>query len=158
MNQYANQVWLGTVLTFLVVTCLTGLHEVARELENPFRNAPNDIPLCTMMATYNEALVTMYSGFHPDSYWDEAGVFKVKGGLVNDVPHLSDDNTPRSMDDYDEKKDDALPDSRMNLPQSLDEDSLAALREMIESQAVKIKELQNRMQSRDPNMSFEVST
>merc|ERR1711953_1333430 len=58
------------ILTFTTVVCLTGLHEVARELENPFRNAPNDIPLCTLLAMYNESLVTMCSGFHPDAYWD----------------------------------------------------------------------------------------
>lgn len=40
MRQYANELWLGATLTFLTVTCLAGLHEVARELENPFRNAP----------------------------------------------------------------------------------------------------------------------
>jgi hypothetical protein len=43
MNQYANQAWLGGSLTFLVVTCLAGLHEVARELENPFRNARKSV-------------------------------------------------------------------------------------------------------------------
>ncbi len=38
MDQYANHAWLGAVLTFLTVTCLAGLHEVARELETPFRS------------------------------------------------------------------------------------------------------------------------
>lgn len=42
----------------------------ARELENPFRNVPNEIPLVTMMAHFNEALITMYAGYHPDHYWD----------------------------------------------------------------------------------------
>mmetsp|Transcript_15566 Transcript_15566/g.33972 ORF Transcript_15566/g.33972 Transcript_15566/m.33972 type:complete len:199 (-) Transcript_15566:464-1060(-) len=70
MDQYANEVWLGATLSFLAVTCLAGLHEVARELENPFRNVPNELPLCTLQARYNETLVTMFSGFNPDSYWD----------------------------------------------------------------------------------------
>jgi hypothetical protein len=69
MNQFADEVWLGVTLTFLTVTCLAGLHEVARELETPFRSVPNDIPLCTMLAYYNEALITTYAGFHPDAYW-----------------------------------------------------------------------------------------
>lgn len=69
MNQFAEEVWLGVTLTFLTVTCLAGLHEVARELETPFRSVPNDIPLCTMLAYYNEALITTYAGFHPDAYW-----------------------------------------------------------------------------------------
>lgn len=69
MNQFADEFWLGVTLTFLTVTCLAGLHEVARELETPFRGVPNDIPLCTMLAYYNEALITTYAGFHPDAYW-----------------------------------------------------------------------------------------
>lgn len=34
------------------------------------RNVPNDIPVCTLQAMYNEALITMFAGFHPDSFWD----------------------------------------------------------------------------------------
>ena len=70
MDQYTTNVWIGSILTFLVVTCLVGLHEVARELENPFRNVPNEIPLCTIQAMYNEALLIMFSGYNPDSFWD----------------------------------------------------------------------------------------
>lgn len=70
MDQYLNELWLGSLLTFLTVTCLSGLHEVARELENPFRNIPNEIPLFTLQAMFNEALLTIYSGYHPDHYWD----------------------------------------------------------------------------------------
>jgi hypothetical protein len=70
MDEYANNIYLGALLTFLTVTCLAGLHEVARELENPFRNAPNEIPLCTLQAMFNESLVTLYSGYHPDQFWD----------------------------------------------------------------------------------------
>ena len=50
--------------------CLTGLHEVARELENPFRNVPNEIPLVTLLAMFNESLIVLYSGFHPDHFWE----------------------------------------------------------------------------------------
>ena len=71
MNQFANEPWLGSLLTFLVVSCLNGLHEVGRELENPYRNTPNEIPLCTLLAYYNEALVAMCTGYHPDGYWNE---------------------------------------------------------------------------------------
>lgn len=70
MDQYATALWLASVLTFFTVTCLSGLHEVARELENPFRNVPNDLPICTLQAQYNEALLTMFNGYHPDSWWD----------------------------------------------------------------------------------------
>ena len=58
MDQYVSidgisMVWVGCLLTFLTVTCLVGLHEVSRELENPFRNVPNDLPLVTLHAMYN---------------------------------------------------------------------------------------------------------
>lgn len=72
MEQYCEDTWLGCVLTFLTVTALSGVHEVARELENPFRNVPNEIPLATFMAESNEALLTMYAGYHPDFFWADA--------------------------------------------------------------------------------------
>ena len=42
MDQYAENLWAACILAFLTVTCLSGIHEVARELENPFRNVPNE--------------------------------------------------------------------------------------------------------------------
>lgn len=70
MDEYSNQYWLGAVLTFLTVTCLAGLHEVARELENPYKNFPNEIPLLTLSAMFNESLITMFAGYHPDHFWN----------------------------------------------------------------------------------------
>ena len=43
---------------------------MARELESPFHNVPNDLPLTTFQAEFNEALCAMFAGFHPDSWWD----------------------------------------------------------------------------------------
>ena len=48
----------------------TGLWLVANELEDPFRNAPNDLPLNNFQAQFNEALVCMFAGFHPEAWWD----------------------------------------------------------------------------------------
>lgn len=79
LEQYAGNKWVGALLTFLTVVCLGGMHEVARELENPFKNMPNDLPLCTLLAMYNEALITMYFGYHPDAFYDPA-VFIRKSG------------------------------------------------------------------------------
>ena len=62
--------WLASLFTFFSVMIVTSIDEVARELENPFRNIPNELPLVTYQAEFNEALLTMYSGFHPDSFWD----------------------------------------------------------------------------------------
>merc|ERR1712151_559627 len=61
--------WVGAVLPFLVNTCLFGFSEVARELESPFLSVPNEIPLCTLLAMFNESLMSMCSGYHPDHYW-----------------------------------------------------------------------------------------
>jgi hypothetical protein len=59
----------GFVLNLITVMCFAGLHEVARELESPFQNVPNDVPLNNFQGQYNEALMTMFFGFHPDAYW-----------------------------------------------------------------------------------------
>lgn len=68
-DTYINLFWFAITMNFTTVLCFLGLHEVARELENPFRNVPNELPILTFQAQYNEALVTMYSGYHPDSWW-----------------------------------------------------------------------------------------
>jgi predicted membrane chloride channel (bestrophin family) len=65
-----TNVYFGFVLNFLVVSILTGLNEIAKELQNPFTNVPNDLPLNLFQAHFNEALVTIFSGFHPDAYWE----------------------------------------------------------------------------------------
>lgn len=70
-SDYVNISWFSYCLNFLTVLCFLGLHEVARELEQPFQNTPNDLPLCSYQAQFNEALVTVYAGFHPDSWWDD---------------------------------------------------------------------------------------
>ncbi len=33
-------------------------------------NAPNDIPLNNFQAQFNESLITMFFGCHPDAYWE----------------------------------------------------------------------------------------
>lgn len=76
MDQFTNVRWVGALLTFLAVTCLVGLHEVARELENPFKNVPNEIPICTIQASFNEGLLIMFSGYNPDLFWDGEGWLK----------------------------------------------------------------------------------
>ena len=69
MDQYIKNIWLGVVLSFFSVMCLQSIDEVAKELENPFRNIPNELPVVTYQAEFNESLLTIYSGFHPDSFW-----------------------------------------------------------------------------------------
>ncbi len=62
--------YFGFALNFLTVAILSGLNEVAKELENPFTNVPNDLPLNLFQAHFNESLITMFAGYHPDSYWE----------------------------------------------------------------------------------------
>eukprot|EP00978_Attheya_sp_CCMP212_P035867 scaffold158578_cov24-Attheya_sp.AAC.1 len=56
MENFVQTLWAVFFLVFFCVSCLAGLHEVAKELENPFRNVPNNLPLCTLQAMYNESL------------------------------------------------------------------------------------------------------
>jgi hypothetical protein len=58
-------------MNFTTVLCFVGIHEVARELENPYFTVPNDLPLNNFQAQFNEALVIMYAGFHPDAYREQ---------------------------------------------------------------------------------------
>mmetsp|Transcript_13227 Transcript_13227/g.21909 ORF Transcript_13227/g.21909 Transcript_13227/m.21909 type:complete len:444 (-) Transcript_13227:76-1407(-) len=67
---YVNSMGLACVLNFTTVLCFMGLHEVAREIENPFLHVPNNLPLTTFQAQFNEALVTTWAGFHPDSWFE----------------------------------------------------------------------------------------
>lgn len=62
--------YLGFLLNFFTVAILAGLNEVAKELENPFTNVPNDLPLNLFQAHFNESLITMFAGYHPDSHWE----------------------------------------------------------------------------------------
>ena len=67
MLEYVNNDYFGFFLNLLTVSCFTGVHEVARELEKPFQNVPNDAPLNNMQAQYNESLMQMFAGYHPDA-------------------------------------------------------------------------------------------
>ena len=69
MLAFVNNELIGFILNLMTVMCFAGLHEVARELENPFQNAPNDLPANNFHAQFNEALMSMFAGYHPDAYW-----------------------------------------------------------------------------------------
>ena len=100
MTEFTGLIWLGCLLTFLTVTCLFGLHEVAKELENPFRNIPNDIPLCTFLAQFNESLITMLSGYHPDHYWDADKFrrsYEAQLSMVKEAPADMETSQPRNL-------------------------------------------------------------
>lgn len=66
----------GFVLNLLAVMCFSGLHEVARELESPFFNVPNDLPLNNWQTQFNEALLAMFAGYHPGTYIRWLGIVR----------------------------------------------------------------------------------
>ena len=70
MYSFVNSWWLAYLLDFFTVLCFVSLHMVARELENPFTSVPNDLPLPTLQVEFNEALVSMFAGYNPDSWWE----------------------------------------------------------------------------------------
>jgi Bestrophin, RFP-TM, chloride channel len=99
MLAYLTNVTFGFFLNFLTVMCFSGLHEVARELESPFQNVPNDHPLNNMQAQYNESLMQMFSGYHPDAYWEVA----VKDDNEHETTQIvvstrSDENLPEVLE------------------------------------------------------------
>lgn len=65
-----TQVYFGFCLNFVTVLLLNGLNELAKEYEHPYRGMPNDLPLNLFQAQFNESIVTMFAGFHPDSWWE----------------------------------------------------------------------------------------
>lgn len=67
---FVSEILLAAVINFFTVMCFVGLHEVAKELESPFKNAPNDAPLNNFQAQFNEAIISVFLGFHPDSWWE----------------------------------------------------------------------------------------
>lgn len=67
---YVNSMALACVLNYSTVLCFVGLHEVAREIESPYLHVPNNLPLTNFQAQFNEALVTTWAGFHPDSWFE----------------------------------------------------------------------------------------
>jgi hypothetical protein len=57
-------------LNFATVLCFFGLLETSRELERPFTSPPNDLPLATFQAQFNEALLTVYAAYNPNLFWE----------------------------------------------------------------------------------------
>jgi len=152
MGQYINFPSLGACLTFLTVTCLVGLHEVARELENPFRNVPNDVPLVTLLAMFNESLITLYSGYHPDQFWDGPAFLRrgrmeweqvkaANGKFSSDpvrVSAASKESPTQSVEQAMGKKD--VPQST-EVDKAQGDNAIAELRELVKNQSKEIDKL-----------------
>lgn len=70
----------------------TGLHEVARELENPFQNVPNDVPLNNFQAQFNESLLQMFTGYHPDAHWEVVQKIEEAEEVPSTTPPVKDED------------------------------------------------------------------
>jgi predicted membrane chloride channel (bestrophin family) len=150
LDQFIVPTWMGALITFFAVTCLAGLHEVARELENPFRNVPNELPLVTLQAMFNEGLITIYAGFHPDAYWDGDSELSAHHNHV----HLERHHTPGSS--YHESARRKLPEEdelhltmqEENGPVPDGDDDLPSLREIIAKQGRELERLREMVELR----------
>jgi predicted membrane chloride channel (bestrophin family) len=100
MLTYLTNTVFGFALNMLTVMCFTGLHEVARELESPFQNVPNDIPLNNFQGQFNEGLMTMFFAYHPDSYWQ---VEQDNTVLSDSVPTMNRNEVPGNTDNHSAK-------------------------------------------------------
>ena len=81
---FVNSMVVACLLNYSTVLCFVGLHEVAREMESPFMRVPNNLPLTTFQAQFNEALITTWAGYHPDSWFDLDGEELPD---ISEVPH-----------------------------------------------------------------------
>jgi hypothetical protein len=84
MTTFVTNPAVGCFLNLFSVLCFTGLHEVAREIESPFTNIPNDVPLNNYQAQFNEGLMVMFYGYHPDAYWNNKQKKGEDGTAKND--------------------------------------------------------------------------
>ena len=99
---FVNNIWLACLLNYSTVLCFVGLHEVAREMETPFMRVPNNLPLTTFQAQFNEALITTWAGFHPDSWFDlpEVDLPDIsESGSDDSVEETSPDEPPPQVDE-----------------------------------------------------------
>ena len=104
VHQDSSKLWLGTALTFMTVTCVTGLNEVSPELQNLFRNLSNDIPLSTLQAMFNESRITLYSGYHLDHFWnaDEHIIHETRNSTSNGYRYDSSQDSQSTPNEYSE--------------------------------------------------------
>jgi len=96
--------WIGALLTFSIIEIIFGLHEVARELENPFVNVPNDLPLCALQAEFNESLLQLYNGYHPNSFWNTKEYYYVKNRRKSGRKGCRDEDCNKNLNQSDLRK------------------------------------------------------
>ena len=96
---FCNSLALACCLNFTTVWCFLGIHEVARELNNPYHTVPNDLPLNRFHAQFNESLRVTLNGYHPD--WMSTTATTM--GIAAKRHDSSDDDKFASMPDLETK-------------------------------------------------------
>ena len=81
LTYLTNEVF-GFILNGLTVMCFSGLHEVARELEAPFQNVPNDVPLNNFQAQFNEAIMVSMNHFLSE-LWSRVALNRIISPKLN---------------------------------------------------------------------------
>merc|ERR1719245_2715289 len=59
INLWAAHAWYCAIATFISVVCMKGLDVTAIELENPFGDDPNDLPIFQMHHSMNRDLTLL---------------------------------------------------------------------------------------------------
>jgi len=57
ISTWRTHAWMCCLFTFISVTCMVGLDLIASELENPFGDDPNDLPVLDMQCDMNKVLI-----------------------------------------------------------------------------------------------------
>ena len=99
MLAYVTNEPFGCFLNLVCVMSFTGLHEVARELESPFQNVPNDVPLNNFQAQYNESLLQMFTGYHPDAHWEVVEKKEEQTSVPSSFPTFREETLSNDEDD-----------------------------------------------------------
>jgi|EP00966_Prymnesium_polylepis_P111825 hypothetical protein len=82
-------------MTFIAVLTYFTLHEVARELEDPFIHPPNVAPLSAIQKTFNKRLISTWHSleemYDPDAIPDEmhasVGLRGIQGSNIEELAH-----------------------------------------------------------------------
>ena len=146
MDQYTNDSWVGGLLTFFTV--LSYVCPVSMKLhanwKSPFRNVPNELPLVTMQAFYNEALLTMYSGYHPDHTSGTENVSSRHNGESSKQKWPPPSNDNNRYGNQCQRTASALEPSTAP-PKPAKDDEIAALKQQLAEQAKWIEQLASKL-------------
>ena len=71
VEQFGGSMVVSWIYAFLIVLAYTSLNRVATELENPFGDDENDLPLLDIMETFNDAMLDSLNEFDAPDTVDE---------------------------------------------------------------------------------------